>query len=77
MSRSTNDANVLEYNCNKTNIMSISMHEGRTITSIIRNKNMEEKIAMNNIANTYMEEGKKSTSNVTYITIMEDITTLI
>jgi hypothetical protein len=38
--------------------MSISMHERRTITSIIANKNMEEKIAMNNIANTYMEEGK-------------------
>jgi hypothetical protein len=57
--------------------MSISMHEGRTITSIIANKNMEEKKAMNNIANTYMEEGKTSTSNVTYITIMEDITTLI
>jgi hypothetical protein len=57
--------------------MSISMQEGRTITSIIVNKNMEEKIAMNNIANTYMKEGKTSTSNVTYITITEDITTLI
>ncbi len=68
---------VLECNCNKTNIMSISMQEGRTITSIIVNKNMEEKIAMNNIANTYMKEGKTSTSNVTYITITDDITTLI
>jgi hypothetical protein len=38
---------------------------------------MEEKIAMNNIANIDMEEGRTSTSNVTCINIKEDITTLI
>jgi hypothetical protein len=44
--------------------MSIRMKEEKTITSIIVNKNMEEKIAMNNIANIDMEEGRTSTSNI-------------
>jgi hypothetical protein len=41
--------------------MSISMKEERTITSIIVNKNMDEKIAINNIVNIDMEEGRTST----------------
>jgi len=38
---------------------------------------MEEKIAMNKIINIDMEEGRKSTSNVTYINIKEDKKTLV
>jgi hypothetical protein len=38
---------------------------------------MEKKIAMNKIINIDMEEGRTSTSNVTYINIKEDITTLV
>jgi hypothetical protein len=43
----------------------------------LQTKTWKKKLAMNNIANMDMEEGRTSTNNVTYINIKEDITTLV